>query len=185
MRRFLPVAAALVLLLPACSAEINNYQQALDKDREAREKIISALTLMEEAAGIEEKGELSDAEKETVRSKRDEAVNAYNIAVDSWREAEELYKNLIDEYPDDPVYLNNLANLFYNRYEKGLGSDEELKRAGIMLEEALAAHDRPMFRTNLDYIKAATEDEAARERIERNRGIVKNIQKLAEESKQR
>jgi tetratricopeptide (TPR) repeat protein len=184
MIRFLPVAAALVLLLTACSAEINVYQQALDKDREAREKMSSAITLMEEAAGIEEKGDLSDAEKEAVQAKREEAVNAFKVAVDSWAKAEELYKRLIEEHPDDPIYLNNLANLLYNKYEKGLGTDEELKKARSMLEEALEAHDRPMFRTNLDYVKAATDDEATVERIKENRGIVKKIQKLAEEAEQ-
>lgn len=184
MKRILAISAAAGLLLTACSKEIDDYQQALDKDREAREKMSSALTLMEEAAGIEEKSELSDAEKETVRNKRDEAVNAYQIALESWAQAEELYNNLIVEHPDDPVYLNNLANLRYNKYEKGLGTDEGLKKAKKMLEEALAAHDRPMFRTNLDCINAATEDEAVRERIEKNRGTVEDIKKLAEEAAQ-
>lgn len=185
MKRLLMIAlAAITLALTAGCADEMSYENALDRDREAREKVDTALTLMEEAAAIEEKeGELSESELAAIESKREEALNAYQFALESWEKAEAIYDHLIESYPDDPVYLNNLANLLYNKVEKGVGTEEELDRAKELMEKALEAHEREMFRTNYDLIVSIREDEETKGRVEKNRATVEDIMKLEPFSK--
>lgn len=184
MRRMLVIGVALALAVAAgCSEELSKYERALDNDREAREKMTAAIDLMVEAAELEESvEELTEAEQEAIAGKRNEAVDAYLVAVESWAAAEELYRELMEEHPDDPVYLNNLANLFYNKVEKGVGTDSELAEAERMFREALEAHEREMFETNLQLVLALSEDEETRERVSRNRNFVSQLARLAEES---
>ena len=163
----------LMLLASACGSEMDTYEGALDSDREAREKMMTALGLMRDA------GALADSEFELAERKRGEAVDAYVDALASWAEAEEVYRDLIELYPGDPTYLNNLANLLYCKALSGLDPGfEGLVEAERLIDEALARHDREIFSRNLELIGALRGDEETARMVEDNVALVEELAQL-------
>ena len=184
MRAAILIPAALALLLLAgCSAEKATYNDALDADREAREKMISALGLMNDATLIAEQGgdAISERDQEVIESKRSEAVDAYQTALDSWEEAERIYLELIEEQPEEAVLVNNLGNMIYNKIHLGLEGD--IDRAEALLREAIAMVDRDIFQRNLELIEALRSDPETVELLEENRAIVAELRSLLETKK--
>ncbi len=176
MRRALVALAIIPLLLlnSACGPGMDTYEGALDSDREAREKMMTALGLMRDA------GALAESEPELAERKRGEAVDAYVVALASWADAEEVYRGLIERFPGDPTYLNNLANLLYSKALSGLDPNlEGLGEAERLMDEALARHDSGIFRRNLELIETLRGDEETARTVEDNVALVEELARLA------
>ena len=174
------VTVALLLLpLCACSPGKKGYEDALDADREAREKMISAEGLMRDVASIQEiaGNEPTEGELQAIESKRNEAIDAFAVALESWEDAVEIYEQLITENPDEPVYLNNLANLIYNRAYHGLQAD--LARARELLDKALQMADREIFRRNHELIEEMANNADTMALVKENREIVAELRRLS------
>lgn len=181
MKRIAIVVTVALLLLPlgACSPGKKGYADALDADREAREKMINAQGLMRDVAAIREIAgdEPTKGETAAIESKRSEAVDAFGVALEGWDEAVEIYEQLIADYPDEPVYLNNLANLIYNKAHNGFEAD--LDRARELLGKALQMADREIFRRNLELIDELGTDVDTMKLVEENREIVTELNRLS------
>ena len=178
MRRALAALAlalsALLLPAAACGPGMGTYEGTLDSDREAREKMMTALGLMRDA------GALADSDAALAERKRGEAVDAYVDALASWAEAEEAYRGLIERFPGDPTYLNNLANLLYCEALSGLDPGlEGLGEAESLLDEALARRDSEIFRRNLELIGDLRGDEETARRVEENVALAGELARLA------
>ena len=181
MRAAVLIPAALALLLLAgCGTEKATYNDALDADRGAREKMISALGQMRDAALIAEQGGdvISERDREVIESKKAEAVDAYKTALEDWEKAEGIYLELITEQPEEAVFVNNLGNMIYNKIYCGLEGD--LSRAEGLLRTALDMVDREIFRRNLELIEALKSDVETIKLLEENRAIVAELRTLLE-----
>ena len=158
----------LVLMLSGCGEETGIFNNALDADRVAREKMKSALNLMAESLALEE------ADDETVRSqaegKKTSAVEAFNMALEGWETAEATYTELMQTNPDNLDYVNNLANMLY--YKAYCGLDSDLDRAKAMLKSILEKSHRPIFERNLQLINDLKNDSETVEMLEENHKLV-------------
>jgi hypothetical protein len=186
MKRYLTISVAAILLLTglaACAPGEKAYENALDADRQAREKMITAQGLMRDVATIQQQAgaELTESERTAIESKRAEAVEAFKVAQESWVNAIAIYEQLIADYPEEPVYLNNLANLIYNKAHNGLEAD--LTKARELLNKALGMAERETFKRNLELIGELESNEDMRKTVEENRALVTELNRLAGDEK--
>lgn len=183
MKRIITSTAAVLLLvsLGSCAPGKKGYEDALDTDRQAREKMTTALGLMRDVSTILEQAgsDLTESENGAVESKRAEAIDAFVVALESWEEAVEIYEQLIADYPDEPVYLNNLANLIYNKAHSGLEAD--LARARDLLEKAIGMTEREIFKRNLALIGELEDNTETQTFVAENREIVAELKQLVSE----
>jgi hypothetical protein len=184
MKRFPTILVATIFTLAgmtSCSPGKKAYEDALDADREAREKMTAAQGLMRDVATIQAQAgdELTEAEKQTIETKRAEALDAFKVAQESWADAIATYEQLIADHPEEPVYLNNLANLIYNKSFNGLEAD--LTRARSLLDKALGMADREIFKRNLELIDELGSNVDTMKTVEDNRAIVAELRRLAAE----
>jgi len=177
----LAAAAALALTtLAACNAEPNNYQDAVDSDRTAREKMTAAINQMRDVHAFLK--ENAQRYADLVRAKQSEALDAYKIAVDSWIKAEKAYRSLLKDYPDDPKVVNNLANLLYNKVYFGLEAD--LEEAEALQERAVRMRNTKVFERNLELISELKESVETIRLVEENRKVVNELRNLLEAQQQ-
>jgi hypothetical protein len=182
MKRFPMILVATTFMLAgmtSCSPGKKVYEDALDADRQAREKMTAAQGLMRDVATIQGQAgdELTEAEKQTIESKRAEAIDAFKVAQESWANAIAIYEQLIADHPEEPVFLNNLANLIYNKSLNGLEAD--LTRARALLDKALGMAEREIFKRNLELIGELESNTDTLKTVEDNRAIVAELRRLA------
>ena len=169
----LSVLAAIIVFTSACSQDIGTYNAALDADRNAREKMTAALSLMAEADALAQDSEIDVVAKHTA------AVDAFKLANASWVDADRLYKQLIQAEPQNGDYNNNLGNMIYFRIMSGLeGNPGEARQ---YLEAAIAISDRPTYKRNLELLEALDTEGEANEQMLDNRRLVGLIKALAGE----
>ena len=176
---FAAAVASMLAVVTACDPEMGSYHEALDADREARAKMATALGLMRDAAALEAEGEQPPELILAIENKRNEALDAFYMAIESWDLAEKVYRKLIADNPGELVYVNNLANLLYLKARNGLTAD--LEEARSMLERAVAEAENQFFSRNLELIVSLTEDPEAMRLAAENREIVAELQRLSEE----
>lgn len=163
--------AASGLVLFSCTSEVADFNNALDADRDAREKMRTAIAKLEEYEDIEE----GDSEELKALREADlnEASNAYEVAIDSWKNAKALYEKLMDLPGVNPDYLNNYANMLYYQYRMGFEID--LKPAEKAMERAIELEDRVLYRRNLELLRKVDGDTGLAEIRDENARLLNHI----------
>jgi tetratricopeptide (TPR) repeat protein len=168
--------AALILFMAvtfmvSCSQEITDFNNALDADREAREKMRTATAKLEEYKSWGDEPEYA-AEREAALTT---ATNAFNIAVEKWAQAKKLYEELMDLPGVNPDYLNNYANMLYYQYRMGF-DNIDLKAGERALERAIEIDDRVIYKRNLHLLQVVDEDGKVAETRDKNARLLNLIQ---------
>lgn len=170
-KTLIPLALGITLIVAGCGS---NFNEALDADREAREKMNSALSLMAEVEVLVEEG--TEQALEIAESKKSGALDAYKIAVENWDKVDEIYRQKIADDPGNSDLLNNLANSLYFRNKSGF--DFDMEEAKSLLNRAIEIQDRPIYQRNLELIISLSEDEETIEMVNTNRRLLDAIQAL-------
>jgi tetratricopeptide (TPR) repeat protein len=160
----------------ACGPEIDTFNQAVDLDRTGREKMTAALSLLVEYNSL--RGSTDAELLAQAELKKSEALDAYRIAVASWDEAKSIYERLIAASSDSADYRNNLGTLLMMEVKTGLIGDYEAAERAIL--DAIAIHDRPLYRRNLEILQSLRgEDGELIEEVRENKRIVEELRQIA------
>jgi Tfp pilus assembly protein PilF len=180
MKRLLCILAVLALTTAGCSGDFWKYNDALDGDRNAWEKMTLALNLMAEAESVlqdeENENRYADAEQ-----KYTDALAAYLSALESWAVADSSYEEIIRIRPNKSDYYNNWGNSIYRRALCGLEVD--LDRARELIDKAIELEDRPIFRRNHELIDELSSNEATAAQVAENRRHSAALEELREKAK--
>ena len=161
----------LAMFMVSCGQEVSTYNKALDSDRGGREKMLTALSQMHEANMFAE--EAKEGFENLVAEKQAASKADFEEALKSWDDAKTTYLELIQEFPDNPEYLNNLGNMIYYKVYSGLEGD--LKEAKSYLEKAVSKTDKPRYNRNLELIEELESNEETKALVAEHRELVKQI----------
>jgi hypothetical protein len=173
MKKVVTVIALLAaLLLAGCAGDTGTYNNALDADREAREKLNSAMAAMKESeALVESTDENSEA---LAAQKASDAADALAMALASWENADTFYQTLMKTSPHKADFFNNYGNMLTFRLEKGLDVDIETARAAIA--QAIEMNNRLIYQRNLKALEALETDADKMAEMAENRRLIAAIQ---------